>query len=68
MTLGMANRQDELFDEVVRFCDETLPERSIYATMDTVTPIRSAVRGPLNVVNGAVAEELSRVDWLAAIG
>ena len=33
MTLGMADRQDELFDEVVRFCDETLPERSIYVLL-----------------------------------
>jgi len=33
MTLGIAERQDELFDEVVRFCEETLPERSIYVLL-----------------------------------
>ncbi|MHB1527405.1 MAG: transposase [Candidatus Dormibacteria bacterium] len=29
----MADRPDELFDGVVRFCDETLPERSIYVVL-----------------------------------
>ena len=31
MTLGMADKQGDLFDDVVRFCEETLPERSIYS-------------------------------------
>ena len=31
MTLGVANKQGNLLDDVVRFCDEALPERSIYA-------------------------------------
>jgi Transposase domain (DUF772) len=30
MTLGLAERQGNLFDDVERFCDETLDERSIY--------------------------------------
>jgi hypothetical protein len=31
MTLGLADRQGNLLDDVERFCDETLDERSIYA-------------------------------------
>jgi hypothetical protein len=31
MTLGLAERQGNLLDDVERFCDETLDERSIYA-------------------------------------
>ena len=31
MTLGMADRQGDLFDDVGRFCAEALPERSIYS-------------------------------------
>ncbi len=30
MTLGRADHQGDLFDEVVRFCEESLPENSIY--------------------------------------
>jgi hypothetical protein len=30
VTLGRADHQGDLFDEVVRFCEETLPENSIY--------------------------------------
>ena len=30
MTLGRADHQGDLFDEVARFCEETLPENSIY--------------------------------------
>src|SRR5205814_5262276 len=30
VTLGRADRQGDLFDEVARFCEETLPESSIY--------------------------------------
>jgi Transposase DDE domain/Transposase domain (DUF772) len=30
MTLGKADKQGDLFDDVARFCDEVLPERSIY--------------------------------------
>jgi len=30
VTLGRADRQGDLFDEVARFCEETLPENSIY--------------------------------------
>jgi Transposase DDE domain/Transposase domain (DUF772) len=30
VTLGRADRQGDLFDEVVRFCEESLPENSIY--------------------------------------
>ena len=30
MTLGRADRQGDLFDEVARFCEESLPENSIY--------------------------------------
>lgn len=33
MTLGLADRQDELFDQIVRFCDETLAEHSIYVLL-----------------------------------
>jgi hypothetical protein len=33
MTLGVADKQGDLFDDVARFCDEALPERSIYAFM-----------------------------------
>jgi hypothetical protein len=28
--LGRADRQGDLFDEVARFCEESLPENSIY--------------------------------------
>ena len=31
MTLGVANKQGDLLDDVTRFCDETLDEHSIYA-------------------------------------
>jgi hypothetical protein len=31
MTLGLANNQGDLLDDVTRFCDETLDEHSIYA-------------------------------------
>jgi len=31
MTLGMANKQGDLLDDVTRFCDQALDERSIYA-------------------------------------
>jgi len=31
VSLGVAERQGNLFDDVERFCDETLPEDSIYA-------------------------------------
>jgi len=31
MTLGVASRQGDLLDDVTRFCDERLDERSIYA-------------------------------------
>jgi hypothetical protein len=30
VTLGRADHQGDLFDEVVRFCEESLPENSIY--------------------------------------
>jgi hypothetical protein len=33
MTLGVADRQANLFDDVERFCDKVLDERSIYAFM-----------------------------------
>jgi transposase len=31
MTLGVAGNQGDLLDDVVRFCDEVLPEKSIYS-------------------------------------
>jgi hypothetical protein len=31
MTLGLAQRQGDLLDDVARFCDEALPEASVYA-------------------------------------
>ena len=31
MTLGVANNQGNLLDDVARFCDEVLPEKSIYS-------------------------------------
>jgi hypothetical protein len=31
MTLGMADKQGDLLDDVTRFCDETLDENSIYS-------------------------------------
>ena len=31
MTLGVADKQGDLFDDVGRFCAEALPERSIYS-------------------------------------
>jgi transposase len=31
MTLGKADRQGDLFDDVARFCDEALPQTSIYS-------------------------------------
>ena len=33
MTLGLADRQGDLLDDVTRFCDEALPENSIYAVL-----------------------------------
>jgi hypothetical protein len=33
MTLGQADRQGDLLDDVTRFCDEALPESSIYAVL-----------------------------------
>ena len=31
--MGRADRQADLLDDVTRFCDETLPESSIYAVL-----------------------------------
>lgn len=33
MSLGMAERQGDLLDDVIRFCDETLPETSVYGLL-----------------------------------
>src|SRR6266568_1430142 len=33
MALGLADRQGDLLDDVARFCDEVLPESSIYAEL-----------------------------------
>jgi len=33
MSLGMADRQGDLLDDVNRFCEQTLPENSIYAVL-----------------------------------
>jgi transposase-like protein DUF772 len=33
MTLGLAQRQGDLLDEVTRFCDQTLPEASVYGLL-----------------------------------
>ncbi|HVA41918.1 MAG TPA: hypothetical protein VNF50_00380 [Acidimicrobiales bacterium] len=33
MTLGVAERQGDLLDDVKRFCDETLSQNSIYAVL-----------------------------------
>ena len=33
MTLGQADRQGDLLDDVTRFCDEALPESSIYVVL-----------------------------------
>src|SRR6266702_2510542 len=121
MALGLADRQGDLLDDVARFCDEVLPESSIYAvlyrerdrfahtvlvdmrarlaksddprrifqvtleaasaaglvgakrvldstplydavaTMDTITLIRSAVRGLLRVAGAGLAAQLRGV-------
>lgn len=33
MSLGLAERQGDLFDDVIRFCERTLPESSIFAVL-----------------------------------
>jgi hypothetical protein len=33
MTLGLADRQGDLFDDVIAFCEQELPQRSIYALL-----------------------------------
>ncbi len=33
MTLGVAERPGDLFDDVTRFCAETLAENSVYAVL-----------------------------------
>lgn len=33
MSLGLAERQGDLLDDVIRFCDETLPQNSVYALL-----------------------------------
>jgi hypothetical protein len=33
VTLGLADRQGDLLDDVTRFCDEELPESSVYAVL-----------------------------------
>ena len=33
MTLGVADKQGDLFDDVERFCDEVLAENSVYAVL-----------------------------------
>jgi hypothetical protein len=33
MSLGVAERQGDLLDGVIRFCDETLPEGSVYVLL-----------------------------------
>ncbi len=33
MSLGLAERQGDLLDDVVRFCDQALPESSVYGLL-----------------------------------
>ncbi|MDQ3502139.1 MAG: hypothetical protein M3486_00690, partial [Actinomycetota bacterium] len=33
MTLGVAERQGDLLDEVNRFCEQTLPRKSVYSVL-----------------------------------
>lgn len=33
MTLGVASRQGDLFDDLTVFCEQTLPQRSIYGLL-----------------------------------
>ena len=33
VSVGMASRQEDLLDDVTRFCDEALPERSVYGLL-----------------------------------
>ena len=33
MSLGLAERQGDLLDDVIRFCDESLPETSVYGLL-----------------------------------
>ncbi|HEX2809432.1 MAG TPA: hypothetical protein VHN80_24995, partial [Kineosporiaceae bacterium] len=63
MTLGLAERQGDLFDDVDRFCAaaaglvgakrvlDSTPLYDAVATMDTITLIRSAIRGLLRVAD-----------------
>jgi len=55
MTLGLADRQDELFDEVVRFRDETLAERSIYVLLhrerERLFPDKTFARADLPIIS-----------------
>ncbi len=34
MTLGLADRQGDLLDEMGRFCEDVLPQNSIYALLN----------------------------------
>lgn len=87
MTLGMAERQGDLLDEVTRFCGDAVAWDSVpaagaglhpvirlfdaVATQDTVTLVRSAIRGLLRVCPGPLAAQVRGVqtrddDYVAA--
>lgn len=56
MTLGWAEQQDDLLDDVTRYCDDAAPEASIYRPLhrepDLLFP-RRVVRRPLSATAGA---------------
>ena len=70
MTLGVADRQGDLLDDVSRFCDEALPERSIYSFLrrerDQLFPDEAfsglfTDRGSRSVPPSVVAEALGKL-------
>jgi hypothetical protein len=40
MSLGMAERQGDLLDDLSRFCEQALAESSVYALLSLDPPLR----------------------------
>jgi len=39
MTLGLAERQGDLLDDLNRFCEQALPDSSVYALLNLDPPV-----------------------------
>src|SRR6266508_4227898 len=76
MTLGLAERQGDLLDDVVRFCDDVVPSSSVYALLhrerDRLFPdelfaglVSHRGRGGVPPSVGAAVRVLQRLDGVS---